>query len=137
MFLTVNQVQNIVYRLMQTHKDGIPVASILHCIEACLNVSVPANENGISLEHLLSCVKGAQIENNVYGIKIIGMAKANEKRPGIDIYDGEQDGTHVKPDRQLTWWWWRHLSICSWRLALLFVQQLHLNAGPVAGERSH
>lgn len=97
-FLTISQVQSIVYRLMQSHTDGIPVASILHCIEACLNVVISANENGVSLEHLLSCARGVQIENNVYGIKIIGLktpsAGAATKRsesnaPVVDIYDGK------------------------------------------------
>lgn len=101
-FLTISQVQSIVYRLMQSHTDGIPVASILHCIEACLNVAIAANENGVSLEHLLSCARGVHIENNVYGIKIIGLktatagavASGTNKRndpnpPAVDIYDGK------------------------------------------------
>lgn len=88
-FLTISQVQTIVYRLLQTHSEGIPVASILHCIESCLSVAVTPNEGGISLEHLLSCVKGIQIENNVYGIKIIELAKVPDKNSSIpDIYDG-------------------------------------------------
>lgn len=112
-FLTISQVQSIIYRLMQTHTDGIPVASILHCIEACLNVSVTANENGISLEHLLSCTKGVQIENNVYGIKIIRPmilmpTTGHEARPSSaaitapDIYDGQHNWYSGNCDDKLT-----------------------------------
>lgn len=88
-FLTLDQMQCIVYELLQSHKDGIPVASILHCVEACLGVKVTANEAGISLEHLLSCVNGVQIENNVYGIKIIDWTKVqgDNKSTAPDIYD--------------------------------------------------
>lgn len=145
-FLTISQVQNIVYRLMQSHADGIPVASILHCIEACLNVTITANENGISLEHLLSCAKGVQIENNVYGIKIIGLTKGSEPRVGnngvVDIYDGKFCfsfllNKFLKVIMSCKVNYVDYSIHCrSWGLAVLLVEQLHVNACPVAGQRS-
>uniref|UniRef100_A0A182JXH4 HTH OST-type domain-containing protein n=1 Tax=Anopheles christyi TaxID=43041 RepID=A0A182JXH4_9DIPT len=62
--MTINQLQSIVYSLLKSHKNDIPVASILYCIEHELQVKIVSNDDGVPLEHLLCCIRGVQIANN-------------------------------------------------------------------------
>jgi len=70
-FMSVAQVQAIIQPLLRAHQDDIPIASLLYCMQAELNVTVQPNERGVSLEHLVSCVPGVEIQNNDYGIKVL------------------------------------------------------------------
>lgn len=69
--MNISQVQAMIHPLLRTHQGDVPVASLLFCLEAELNITVPTNERGVSLEHLINCVQGVQIKNNDYGIKIL------------------------------------------------------------------
>ncbi|XP_058815604.1 meiosis regulator and mRNA stability factor 1 [Topomyia yanbarensis] len=69
--MSISQLQSVVYSLLKTHKDDIPVASILFCIENELQMKVVPNEAGVPLEHLLCCIRGVQIVNNNFGIKVL------------------------------------------------------------------
>uniref|UniRef100_A0A182P0F7 HTH OST-type domain-containing protein n=1 Tax=Anopheles epiroticus TaxID=199890 RepID=A0A182P0F7_9DIPT len=69
--MTINQLQSLVYPLLKSHKYDIPVASILYCIEHELQVKIVPNDNGVPLEHLLCCIRGVQIANNSFGIKVL------------------------------------------------------------------
>ncbi|ETN67316.1 hypothetical protein AND_000865 [Anopheles darlingi] len=69
--MSINQLQSLIYSLLKTHKSDIPVASILYCIEHELQVNIIPNENGVPLEHLLCCIRGVQITNNSFGIKVL------------------------------------------------------------------
>jgi meiosis arrest female protein 1 len=69
--MSISEIQSIIYSLLKSHKDDIPVASILHCIESELTINVQPNENGVPLEHLLCCIRGVQITNNNFGIKVL------------------------------------------------------------------
>lgn len=81
------QIQSIIYSLLKTHKDDIPVASILHCIQNEINIKIPANENGVCLEHLICCVRGVQITNNSFGIKVLTWLE-HETNGLKDQFDG-------------------------------------------------
>lgn len=70
-FMSVGEVRSIVYMLLKNHKGDIPIASLVYCIEAVVNVRVERNEKGVNLEHLISCVNGVQILTNKFGIKIL------------------------------------------------------------------
>lgn len=70
--MSVAQVDAMIQPLLQGHQGDIPIASLLFCLEAELNIVVTPNDRGVSLEHLVSCVPGVQIKNNDYGIKILG-----------------------------------------------------------------
>jgi meiosis arrest female protein 1 len=76
-FMTVAQVQSLIQPLLQVHQGDIPVASLLFCLEAELNVQVQSNDRGVSLEHLVSCVPNVKIRNNDYGIKILASRDDN------------------------------------------------------------
>nr|XP_049465072.1 meiosis regulator and mRNA stability factor 1 [Anopheles coluzzii] len=69
--MTINQLQSLVYSLLKSHKNDIPVASILYCIEHELQVKIVPNDNGVPMEHLLCCIRGVQIANNSFGIKVL------------------------------------------------------------------
>lgn len=69
--MSINQLQSLVYSLLKSHKNDIPVASVLYCIEHELQIKIIPNENGVPLEHLLCCIRGVQIANNSYGIKVL------------------------------------------------------------------
>ncbi|XP_055640897.1 meiosis regulator and mRNA stability factor 1 isoform X2 [Toxorhynchites rutilus septentrionalis] len=69
--MSISQLQSLIYSLLKTHKDDIPVASILYCIENELQVKIVPNDNGVPLEHLLCCIRGVQITNNNFGIKVL------------------------------------------------------------------
>lgn len=69
--MSVQQVQAMIQPLLRVHQGDIPVASLMYCLEAELNITVTPNDRGVSLEHLVNCVPGVQIKNNDYGIKIL------------------------------------------------------------------
>ncbi|XP_058451515.1 meiosis regulator and mRNA stability factor 1 [Malaya genurostris] len=69
--MSISQLQSVVYSLLKAHKDDIPVASILYCIEHELQMKVIPNEAGVPLEHLLCSIRGVQIVNNSFGIKVL------------------------------------------------------------------
>lgn len=71
-FMTIQEIQNIVYPLLKKHTGDVPVASLIHCIEGELGIRIISNENGVNLEHLICCVNGIQITTNNFGIKILG-----------------------------------------------------------------
>ncbi|XP_053696095.1 meiosis regulator and mRNA stability factor 1 [Sabethes cyaneus] len=69
--MSISQLQSVIYSLLKTHKDDIPVASILYCIENELKMKITPNDAGVPLEHLLCCIRGVQIVNNNFGIKVL------------------------------------------------------------------
>lgn len=69
--MSISQLQSLIYSLLKTHKDDIPVASILYCVENELQIKIVPNDNGVPLEHLLCCIRGVQITNNNFGIKVL------------------------------------------------------------------
>lgn len=76
-YMTVSQVRSIVFALLKNHKDDIPIASLVYCIQGELNIKIQKNENGVNLEHLISCVNGVQITTNKFGIKILSWLPTN------------------------------------------------------------
>lgn len=80
--MNISQVRQIIYTLLENHKTVIPIASIVHCIQAELNVTLERNENGVNFEHLISCVQGIQITLNKFSIKILQM-NDEEKSPKL------------------------------------------------------
>lgn len=69
--MPLNQLQDIVYTLLKSHKNDIPIASIVYCIEHEMQMKIQPDDNGVPLEHLLCCIRGVQIANNCYGIKVL------------------------------------------------------------------
>ena len=69
--MSIKQVQALIHPLLQVHQGDIPIASLLYCLEAEMKQTVLTNDRGVSLEHLVSCVQGAVIKNNDFGIKIL------------------------------------------------------------------
>lgn len=71
-FMTISEIQQIIYPLLKRHPGDIPVASLVHCVSGELGTQIVRNENGVNLEHLICCVQGIQITTNNFGIKILG-----------------------------------------------------------------
>lgn len=69
--LTIPQIQGIVHALLRGHQDDIPIASILYCMESELSIRLQPHEQGVNLEHLISCCKSVQIAPNTFGIKVL------------------------------------------------------------------
>lgn len=85
--MTISEIQKIIYPLLKSHHGDIPVASLLHCIQGQLNITLTKHENGVNLEHLICCVNGIHITTNNFGIKILSwlepdssLLKENESR---------------------------------------------------------
>ncbi|EDW99411.1 meiosis regulator and mRNA stability factor 1 isoform X1 [Drosophila yakuba] len=78
-FMSISEIQKLIYPLLKVHTGDIPVATLLHCIKEVLNVSIMANENGVNLEHLICCVQGIQVRANNFGIKILGWLEINKE----------------------------------------------------------
>lgn len=79
--MTIDQVRDVIYALLKNHKNTIPIATIAHCIQADLNISLERNENGVNFEHLISCVQGIQITSNKFSIKVLSLSNGNEMSP--------------------------------------------------------
>lgn len=79
--MTIAQVRDIVFALLKNHKGIVPITSIVHCIQAQLNVMLDRNENGVNFEHLISCIQGVQITSNKFSIKILNWSNGNEMSP--------------------------------------------------------
>lgn len=82
--MTISQVRDMMYALLNNHKGVIPIASVVHCIQADLNVSLERNENGVNFEHLISCVQGVQIASNKFSIKVLNWSNGAENSPNKD-----------------------------------------------------
>jgi meiosis arrest female protein 1 len=57
--------------VVQSHNGSVPLASIVACYEADFDPLVIDPEEGVPLEHLISCVKHVIIQQGVTGIKSI------------------------------------------------------------------
>lgn len=79
--MTISEIQKLIYPLMRMHPGDIPVATLIHCIEGQLKVSIVTNESGINLEHLVCCVHGIQVQVNNFGIKILSWLELNKNVP--------------------------------------------------------
>ncbi|XP_053961147.1 uncharacterized protein LOC128865143 isoform X1 [Anastrepha ludens] len=78
-WMTISEIQNIIYPLLKDHTGDIPVASLVHCISGQINTEIIPNENGVNLEHLVCCVQGIQIQVNNFGIKILGWLEMDKE----------------------------------------------------------
>lgn len=85
--MTVKELREILYAVLNIHKGDIPILSIMHCIEGEMKIRIPSNENGVNLEHLISCVNGVQITNNQFGIKVLTWSNNNDAAQGKDNLD--------------------------------------------------
>lgn len=69
--MPLEQVSTIMYQLLEIHKGDIPIASVVHCIQAELQIALNRDDEGVNFEHLISCVANIQIGPNKFGIKIL------------------------------------------------------------------
>lgn len=82
--MNISQVRDIMFALLKNHKNVIPIATIFHCIQTELNITLERNENGVNFEHLISCVQGISISLNKFNIKLLNYANISsngEKSP--------------------------------------------------------
>jgi meiosis arrest female protein 1 len=70
-WMSLSDVKSMIFALTQRHSENIPVASLVHCIQNEFKFNIVSNEQGINLEHLISCVNEIQITTNKFGIKIL------------------------------------------------------------------
>lgn len=84
--MTIAQVRNMIYTLLRSHQGDIPIASIIYCIQAELQLQLERNDNGVHFEHLISCISGVQIASNKFGIKILSWNKGegSPKEPIVE-----------------------------------------------------
>lgn len=85
-FMTLKELQNMLYTVLNVHKGDIQILSIMHCIEEEIHVKIQKNDNGVNLEHLISCVEGCQITNNQFGIKVLTWSH-NDSGNSKDTYE--------------------------------------------------
>lgn len=99
--MTIAQVRDIMFALLKNHKGAVPIASIVHCIQADLNIFLDRNENGVNFEHLISCVQGVQITSNKFSIKTLNWSNGNEhhqspKDNSLLFDDGPSSNRYMK-----------------------------------------
>ncbi|XP_070075597.1 meiosis regulator and mRNA stability factor 1 [Drosophila takahashii] len=100
--MTISEIQKLIYPLLKVHPGDIPVATLLHCIEGELKVSIMANENGVNLEHLVCCVQGIQIQVNNFGIKILDWLDLNKEIQSAAAINGSlKSGSLFGSDRAI------------------------------------
>ena len=58
-------------QVVSSHGGNVPLATIVACYEAEFEPLPVDPEEGVPLEHLVSCVKGVLIQQGVTGIKSI------------------------------------------------------------------
>lgn len=78
--MTFNEVRCILYELLKKHDGDIPIATMVHCIQAELQVQLARDDQGVNFEHLISCVPGIQIGSNKCGIKILCWSNSENAR---------------------------------------------------------
>lgn len=78
-WMTISEIQRIIYPLLKNHPGDIPVASLVHCITGQMSTEIKPNDNGVNLEHLVCCVQGIQIQVNNFGIKILGWLEMDKE----------------------------------------------------------
>lgn len=96
--MTIAQVRRIVFSLLKEHKGVIPIASIVHCIQADLNTVLERNENGVNFEHLISCVQEVQMTSNKFSIKVLSWSNGEEMSPKDkdSVIDDAPSGRYLK-----------------------------------------
>lgn len=57
-----------------------------NCYEAEFNELLPTDENGVPLEHLVSCLSSVELKQSLGSVKYIGWA-------GMELHDDSHDGT--------------------------------------------
>ncbi|XP_067620766.1 uncharacterized protein Marf1 [Eurosta solidaginis] len=78
-WMTIADLQKIIYPLLKNHHGDIPIASLVHCISGQMKTEITPNENGVNLEHLVCCVQGIQVQVNNFGIKILGWLEVDKE----------------------------------------------------------
>lgn len=64
----------------QNHGGSVPLATIVHCYEADFEPLAIDKEDGVPMEHLISCIKGLQIQQGVTGSKsIVAVSAADDE----------------------------------------------------------
>ena len=64
-------IESPVPQVVSSHGGNVPLATIVACYEAEFEPLPVDPEEGVPLEHLVSCVKGVLIQQGVTGIKSI------------------------------------------------------------------
>ena len=59
--------------IIKSHNGSVPLSTLVHCYEAECEPLPVDPEDGVPLEHLITCVKGVQIQPGLTGIKSVCM----------------------------------------------------------------
>lgn len=95
--MTIPQIRTLIYSLLRSHKGDIPIASIIHCIQSELQLTLDRNEAGVNFEHLITCVSGIHITTNKFGIKILSWL--NPETASKEQYPDENIVVTTAPNR--------------------------------------
>lgn len=98
--LSLTQVESILYNLLKKHKDDIPIASILHCIESELGQKIETNENGVPFEHLICCARGVQLSLNNFGIKVVTWLEQDTSSGSSNCDASETSSVYAAPSNR-------------------------------------
>ncbi|XP_013410407.1 meiosis regulator and mRNA stability factor 1 isoform X2 [Lingula anatina] len=85
-----------VHTLLQTHNGSLPLISFPQCYETEFGPLPMLEQDGVPLEHLISCVPGVQIKLSKSGIKKVHWAEnksacdADDDRPCPSLVMGQQ-----------------------------------------------
>lgn len=60
-----------ILQLLTTHNGSLPLPTLPNCYEAEFKVPLVINENGVPLEHLISCLASVELKQGVGSVKFL------------------------------------------------------------------
>lgn len=65
-----------VHQLLKSHNGSLPLPSITDCYEAVFLQQINVDENGVPLEHLISCLSSVELRQGISSVKFIVWANS-------------------------------------------------------------
>lgn len=75
-----------VHKILTTHSGNLPLPSFPSCYEAEFNESLQVDDNGVPLEHLVSCIPTVELKQGIGSVKHITWSSNKN-------HDESHDGT--------------------------------------------
>ncbi|KAF7989650.1 hypothetical protein HCN44_008324 [Aphidius gifuensis] len=65
-----------IHQLLKSHNGSLPLPSITTCYEAVFHQPMNVDENGVPLEHLISCLSSVELRQGISSVKFIVLANS-------------------------------------------------------------
>ncbi|XP_044014139.1 meiosis regulator and mRNA stability factor 1-like [Aphidius gifuensis] len=65
-----------IHQLLKSHNGSLPLPSVITCYEAVFHQPMNIDENGVPLEHLISCLSSVKLRQGISSVKFIEWANS-------------------------------------------------------------